>query len=251
MMASFSNSDYELEKLMERWNLVSPDFEIGHNLPIKNSEISEESVVINLTPEETVIGQSLLSNVANSLAEFTSLCRSKINPDEWDLFDKQLPTSCATLVKNILDEQQAVKSRMDLNRFSGHPSPDILLASNIGYSTDKADFITAPMREFLLYNSGKEVYNESQRSRLHDCELQYCRLKGNTSPDPNYCLAEFARRPMRPETPGPAVWSTPEGQGVSTNQPEGAAPDKYVSLGARPKKFRSRYWQKKRLLKAD
>jgi hypothetical protein len=117
----------------------------------------------------------------------------------------------------------------------------------------KPDLITKPMRETLLYNVSVEITKESD-FKLHNCELQFCHMKGDISVDEeverinaNVCLSSFARNLTKKvnsagDVDRPALFLESQ---IKESQ------EYYLSRGARPKTVISMKKRSRRILRKE
>jgi hypothetical protein len=229
-MASDSNDDMDLEELIKEWSLNSPGYELGVELPIEVSTVPEESgpfdsladFMARFSPEEAEYSRGLLSDVVLRLTDFTALCKSKIKPDEWKLLDEKLPEAIAELIKGLMDKRKTVGPR----KYCDYPSVPKKKDLGLNPETDIVDInsVSAPSFSFLE-KSMHEKISSIPDPRLHQCNLQFCPVKGRASgiTSPNFsgtCFAEFCNP------------SDPEMEDLSR---ESLLEEIYYSRGAKPK----------------
>jgi hypothetical protein len=242
-MAHSKFYDDELEALIRSWSLTSPDYDIGVVLPIRPSENEEQnsfesdtSFTVELSPLEMRCGRDLLERVSDNLVNFVLLCRSKVSLEEQRAFDENLPSACATLVENILNEKLSIKLPSTLQDFRGSGRDERCSRPD---SVDSADFLTSSMKIFLTSGPINEKYRDCSPTEtiLTDFSPSFEDLSGLTSA-------------FRSKTPGPLdqpLLDIPDSPTEDLGpRPEELLEERYLGLGARPKRFRSRKWMKKK-----
>jgi hypothetical protein len=253
---SVSNEE-ELNDLIKSWRTISPEFEMGKDIPVLPSTVEEEGKVnipeptlsnfwIKLTPEEFNYTQKLLDDVATHLNVFTSICKSKLRPDEWKLFDNKLPSACAELISGMMIDQRTKGER-------GVVNPSLNPESGLASCTSD-DFYVSSFQNLDINDSEVEAFFNLE---IHECGERYCPLRGLTWTEEQivrqnpinsgFCcpILNSSVIPERPKTPKVLDQEEPEKSDDSTQ--EESTREDYNLLGARPKARRSQMWLSKKL----
>jgi len=261
-MAKIPSEDFE--KLFEKWSIMSPDYEIGIDKPIKLSEVKEvdedenakakiNNIWIDLSESEFKRSQFLLRQATTHLVEFSSMCRSKIDHSDRKNFDEKFPSACAFWLKSMMAREGVIaplKPGEDVR-------PGLFKPKD---AAGQENPIAASLLDFMLLNSNPNSYADAW-AELHNCGLQYCPLKGETKEDaevilitddddvtrtscmscfkvddsPSSITSTFAR-------PAPPI---PDSEAVP-DQAE-LLEERFLTQGARPKRDRPRIFRHKKL----